>query len=387
MYAKKFLLVTAVLMLSAGIASAACDPTFVGQHGRIITVLPTNSDDTANLQCAFDLGSQTPGVVLQLVEGTYITGRIKVDGFIGTVRGKGMDATMIRNPDSPIDVTTDDFFQVPPESDAFAPPFLIVFLGGDYTVTDLTVSIVGAEPATDWSIFGIRDWLGHGITSLAGPFVVLGSPTTDGYRTANAAFYRVRLTGEVSADPLYGYNIYNGIYSEGLGGSDLQPLRGRFIVRHSVFDTMASSVPVYNLRDSRVSISANTMNHVLLGGEVTDLKNTAYDYFDNKVTGSAGVQLYDNCAGAQSNCGMQGSEVIIKHNVFWTTDGVLIDAAFSEATTALVSGNHFAGVSGLGVRLGPGTSHCLVILTAPTTVEDLGTDNVVIGPRRAGGKR
>lgn len=373
----------ALLLLGTGIASATCDPGYVRQHGRVITVLATNSDDTVNLQCAFDLGSHMPGVVLQLSEGTYTTGRLVANGFVGTVRGKGMNATILRNPDSPIYVTPDDFYQVAPESGAFAPPYLIVFLGGDYSVTDLTVSIVGAEPATDWSIFGIREALGHGIKSLAGPFVILGSPTGSGYRLANAAFYHVKVAGQTSEDPLSGYNLYNGIFAEGFVGPELQPLRGRFSVRESLFDTVASVAPVFNLRNSWVSISGNTLNNVLLGGEVVDLKNTLYDFADNKVTSSVGVQMYDNCLGSESNCGMQGSELIVTNNQFRSSDGVLVDASFLEGTTCLVLGNDFQEVAGLAVRLGPATSKCLVVLTAPATVEDLGTGNLVIGPKQA----
>ena len=109
-----------VVLLATGIARATCDGAYVRQYGRTITVLPTNTDDTANLQCAFNLGSHMPGVVLQLSKGTYTTGRIVVDGFMGTVRGKGINSTLIRNPDFPIYVTPDDFYQVPPESEAFA---------------------------------------------------------------------------------------------------------------------------------------------------------------------------------------------------------------------------------------------------------------------------
>jgi hypothetical protein len=380
-------LTVAIVLLGSGIAGATCDSAYVRQKGRVITVLPTNIDDTANLQCAFNLGSQIPGVVLQLSKGTYITGRIKVDGFVGSVRGAGMKSTIIRNPDIPIYTTPDDFYQVDPNSDAFAPPYLIVFLGGDYSVTDLTVSITGGEPATDWSIFGIREWLGNGIKSLAGPFVILGSPTGRGYRKANAAFYRVKLTGELSADPLYGYNVYNGIFIQGFVGPALQPLRGSFSINESVFDTVASPVPTFNLRNSRVNISGNVLNNVAAGGEVIDLKDTLYAYAHNQATGSTGVLMYDNCLGSESNCGMHGSELIVRNNQFQSTDGVLIDASFSGTTSAHVLGNDFTGVSGLGVRLGPATSHCLVVLTAPTTVEDLGTDNVVIGPKQAGGKQ
>lgn len=380
----------AVVLLGTGMAKATCDSAYVRQNGRIITVRPTNTDDTANLQCAFNLGSHMPGVVLQLSKGTYITGRIVVDGFVGTVRGMGMDATIIRNPDLPMYVTPDDFYQVPPNSDAFAPPYLIVFLGGDYTVTDLTVSIMGAAPAADWSIFGIREWLGHGIRSLAGPFTILGAPTGRGYRTANAAFYRVKLTGEMSSDPLFGYNVYNGIFYQGFVGPELQPLKGRFSVRNSVFDTVASPSPVVNLRDSWVSLSGNTLRNVAGasgGGEVVDLKNTFYEFSHNQVSGSAGVLMYDDCLGAEANCGMDGTELIIINNQFRTSDGVLIDASFSGGTTGLVLGNDFTDISGVAVRLGPDTSKCFVVLTDPATVEDLGTGNIIIGPKQASRKQ
>jgi hypothetical protein len=258
------------------------------------------------------------------------------------------------------------------------------------TVTDLTISIIGGEPATDWSIFGIREWLGHGIRSLAGPFTILGAPSGSGYREANAAFYRVKLTGELSNDPLFGYNIYNGIFYQGFVGPDLQPLKGRFTVRNSVFDTVASPTPVVNLQDSLVSLSGNTLNNVAPasgGGEVVDLKHTIYEFSNNHVTGSAGVLMYDDCLGSESNCGMQGSELIIRNNKFQSTDGVLIDASFSGGTTALVLGNDFGDVSSLAVRLGPDTSKCLVVLTAPATVEDLGTGNIIIGPRQPRSKQ
>jgi len=377
----------AIVLLGSGIAKANCDPTYVRQVGRFITVLPTNADDTGNLQCAFDLGTRMPGVVLQLSKGTYTTGRIVVDGFMGTVRGKGMNSTVIRNPNLPIYATPDDFYQVPPESDAFAPPYLFVFLGGDYTVTDLSVSIVGAEPTTDWSIFGIRDWLGHGIKSMAGPFVILGSPTGGGYRRANAAFYRVKLTGEQTNDPLYGYNVYNAIFIEGFVGPALQPLAGRFTISESVFDTVASAAPVFNLQNSWVSFSRNTLRNVVEGGDVIDVGNTVYDFAHNQGTSSVGVLMYDNCLGSDSNCGIQGSELIIRNNKFQSTDGVLMDASLSGGTTGLVIGNDFTDVSGLAVRLGPDTSKVLVVLTDPATVEDLGSGNVIIGPKQAGKQR
>ncbi len=385
MHFKNILLITAgVALLCAGAAGATCNSTYVKQAGAVITVLPTNADDTQNLQCAFDRGSRMPGTIVQLAKGTYITDRILAKGFNGIVRGAGIDSTIIRNPNYPILVTPDDFYMTAPDAGGQY-PYLFVFLGGDYTVTDLTVSIVGDEPATDWSIFGIREWLGHGIKSLAGPFVILGSPTGRGYRHANAAFYHVKITGQATSDPLYGYNIYNGIFYQGFVGPDLQPLKGRFTVANSIFDTVASPAPVFNLVNSWVNISGNTFSNVYSGGELVDLKHTFYEFAHNKVTGVIGLQMYDNCSGSESICGMQGSELLIRNNHFRGTDGVLIDASFFNQTSALVLGNNFNDVTGLAVRLGPNTSRCMVIGAGQGNVQDLGTGNVIIGMKRISG--
>ena len=79
--------------------------------------------------------------------------------------------------------------------------------------------------------------------------------------------------------------------------------------------------------------------------------------------------------------------MIVRNNQFHSTDGVLIDASFSGGTTGLVLGNDFSEVSGLAIRLGSDTSRCLVVLTAPATVEDLGTGNIVIGPKQSSNKQ
>ena len=90
MQIKKVLLLTIILIGAAvATANAACNSSYVNVNGSTITVLPTGSDDTANLKCAFDLGIGIPGAVVQLARGTYITDRIIVDGFVGTLRGAG----------------------------------------------------------------------------------------------------------------------------------------------------------------------------------------------------------------------------------------------------------------------------------------------------------
>jgi hypothetical protein len=79
--------------------------------------------------------------------------------------------------------------------------------------------------------------------------------------------------------------------------------------------------------------------------------------------------------------------LIVTNNQFRSNDGVLIDATFTAGSSALLLGNDFKDVIGLAVKLGPNTSKCLVVLTAPATVEDLGTGNIVIGPKQATNKQ
>jgi hypothetical protein len=377
-------LIAALVLLASGLASATCNSTYVRQTGPVITVLPSNADDTPSLQCAFDIGSTMPGAIIQLQKGTYITDRIVVNSFRGTLRGMGIDSTIIRNPKTPIFVIPDDFYMTAP-STGWQYPFLFVFLGGDHTVTDLTVSIVGEEPATDWSIFGIRESVGHGIKALAGAFVIMGSDTQRAYRQGNATFYHVKVTGQATSDPLFGTNLINGIFYEGFVGPDLKPLKGRFTVSNSLLDTVGSAAPVFNLVDSWVSISGNMIVNSAEGTDVVDLKQTMYEFSHNKVTASMGVMMYDDCLGSVSVCGMQGSELFIRNNRFRGANAVLIDATFSNNTSAVILANNFNDVTDIAVRLGPNTSHCLAIGNGQGTVQDLGAGNVVIGMQRAGG--
>ena len=56
----------------------------------MITVKATSTDDTANLQCAFDLAvAAGPGQTVRLLKGTYHTGMVFVNNFHGAFTGAG----------------------------------------------------------------------------------------------------------------------------------------------------------------------------------------------------------------------------------------------------------------------------------------------------------
>jgi hypothetical protein len=89
----------------------------VSREGKTITVKPTGTDDTKNLQCALKLAvAAGRGSVVELAGPTgrpFYTAQLVAKNFKGTIRGKGMKRTIIQNlPD--LCVTPDNYFLAPP---------------------------------------------------------------------------------------------------------------------------------------------------------------------------------------------------------------------------------------------------------------------------------
>jgi hypothetical protein len=200
-----------------------CNPTFVQENGQTITVLPTGLDDTANLQCAFDNAVTIgPGVTVRLVEGTYHTRQIVVNNFRGAFTGAGGDKSVLTNLPNLYVTPVDNSNNLPSAKNPW--PSLVSFVGGDFLVSDLGMRITGDKPTTGWTI---SLFPGPTFYELAIGFAVLGTK-------ANALFLCVNIEGEPAMGTLYGYNLINGIYFEGLGIGPITaalPISGSFTVR------------------------------------------------------------------------------------------------------------------------------------------------------------
>ena len=154
--------VSAGSIASAGVQSG-CGPQVVTQRGALV-VLPTGSDDTLNLQCAIDRAGGLGIRRIELVKGTYFTGQIVANSFVGDLVGAGVEKTVIRNLPEPFYVTPVDMYLAAPSVDN-PWPSLLAFVDGRFRVSDLTIRIAGA-PTQGWSIFGIAppiQALAHGI--------------------------------------------------------------------------------------------------------------------------------------------------------------------------------------------------------------------------------
>jgi hypothetical protein len=102
---------------------AACDSNYVFHYLKTWLVLPTGTDDTANLQCAFDHAVTKHGSTLLLTAGTYHTGQVAVFGFFGTFRGLGINETIIKTLDRTLRVAPENFFENPPTPESGSNPW------------------------------------------------------------------------------------------------------------------------------------------------------------------------------------------------------------------------------------------------------------------------
>lgn len=356
---------------------ASCNPNWVFHLEEVWLVLPTGTDDTANLQCAFDhavIGSHS---TVQLSGGTYHTGQIVASGFVGTFRGVGTDETIIQTLDRPLSVTYLDFFVNPPtpESGSNPWPSVFAFVGGDIVISDLSLYVTENSGTTGWTFTG----LGVNVYELAHGFVVVGSEVPgQNYREANAALYRVRIEGLQRAGTLYGFNLINATYYEGFLGADTLPLRGTFDIHDSHFRQVGGT-NLYNLYDAQISITRNSYRDSFEGMDVGNLSNTSYEFADNE---ALNISLGAVLGGVYLYGPFDGSALRIRGNDFTGVIGPYFDnsATFSGNMSCQVLKNAVEDETSVGIYLGTGTTGCLVVCKSPTdTVTNTGTNNKLVG--------
>ncbi len=353
------LLIVGVINHVVAEGAAGCDLAYVTQEDGVITVTPTGVDDTVNIQCAFDT-AVAAGLDVHLTAGKFHTAQIVVVGFEGEFTGNGKYSTRIVNlPD--LYVTPENMYFQPPSAEN-PWPTLFAFIDGNFKIADLGVSIVGAEPTTGWTIFGIDPPL----KEMAGAIYVLGTE-------ADALVENIRINGEAS-DGLFGYNLINGVFYEGFIGESPAAISGSFAVYDSVFRSMTSGAPIVNLSGAEVVISDNYFFHVGYAMDGGDLVDSSFTFSDNYVNATTGLDLYNLFGEAFVN-----STLIIMDNKFHANEtGPAIHAAFGTDVHCLFLDNKMRQVAGAGITLGEGTSNCFVV-TDNTDIDDFGTDNVIIG--------
>jgi hypothetical protein len=360
----------------AALATVGCDPDFVVQEGSRFTVLPTGTDDTANLQCAFDAAVEAgPGAEVRLVAGAYHTAQIAVHEFHGSFTGAGDDDTHLYNlPDL---FVAPEFWLGPPSADN-PWPALFAFLDGDLVVSGLALHVVGEEPTLPWGD-PAAPW-----TFLDGAFEFIGNE-------AYVELDHVLVEGELNDQSPVGYNLLRGAAFFGVATSPEPPppLSGSFAAHNSTFRRHTIGIEVWNLANASVVVSHSAYEELWSAMAGSALAACDVEVSHNSIWGGfIGVDFYDDFVPE-----LVDSSLLIANNVIRTVEygvGVALEQTFGAGNECLLIGNNVRGVPwqgdlGIGILLREGVTGCTVVGGAnKTNVLDLGTGNVLVGVNNMG---
>jgi parallel beta-helix repeat protein len=338
-----------------------------------------------------------PGCTVQLAAGTYLTQQLLTKNFHGTFKGRGMDVTIIQAlPNLLVNQQHPVWKYLPSASNPY--PMLILFFGGDITVSDMTIKALEPNPLKEgfYEFEGELRW-----NSLWSLLEFMGQS-----EEMNAVVTRVALEGTYD-ESAQGYDHYN---AAGLSMDPYPPwdtpspghLSGTFRVSASRFDTLMQGIFFAVLHDTRLIIGgspseANLIQNCDMSAVFIDLDSSVVDFSHNdvsvvgpgawggfvayqalvvpiaapssflvhdnyfKATGSYedGIALVD--FGPVSGDGKTG-DFVISNNMITLGPGELATWAGVEAVHldgAVISNNRIVGSSTLGISL-EGASQCMV---------------------------
>ena len=337
------LLLATALALSLP-ANADCDPVFVSLTAKVLTVQPTDFDDTANLQCAFDWAATIgPGVKVSLAEGTFFTEQLVVNGVRGTIRGMGQGRTIISNVghllpiDAPDCLTgTDPCFADSPPSATNRYPALISVLGDDVTLSDLSIEVVGTHITETWSMWG--------------PFQIRALSETLQFYGSNSKLriQSVSMAGEPLAPDAEGF--WGGVGTCVLMWSFSRPwfvTGSSMLVKDSTFQGGAG-VSAYNIDHSGMTLMNNRFELRDFGTAtiLSDVRNSRILVSHNEVVplgpGVWGINMWPGNSGT----GIESSWLMFDNNHYAGDAAMVIDPdTFHDDVKCLLVNNDVSEVT------------------------------------------
>ena len=331
----------AVALAPLASRALACNDQFVTRRGTTITVIPTGSDDTPNLQCALDAAQH--GDVVQLEKGIFHTAQLMSSEFHAGIRGRGAEKTVVQNLPNLV-VTVQDVFTERPDA-AHTWPALFAFWDSDVDLSGLTIRIVGDAPTTGWSIYGIQ------LRELALGVVMLG-------HTANIHVSDIVIDAQPTAPDVtfFGTNLINGIHVEAAFGGNPGALSGSFTVRHSKFNHVADPFPIRAVDGFVAEFTDNSVvdSHEISAG---DLRNATVRYANNTIQSMLGFHSYDV---GLFRYGVQNTRLIYEGNTLTGDWGAYQEASFGPNVNCVFVNDDFASTVN-GLYLGAGKPACRVV--------------------------
>jgi len=290
---------------------------------------PNGTDDTAAIQAALNQ-CLAPGPVctVQLAAGTYLIKQLFTENFHGTFKGKGMDVTILQAlPNLPVSQEQPVWNSPPSVNNPY--PMLVLFFGGDITVSDMTIRALEPNPLEGW-----YEYAGQlPITAMWGILEFMGQS-----EEMNVFVTRAALEGKYDeSQPASDHYNATGFSIDPYPPYVFPPpghLSGTFRVSACRFDTLFEAIYGAVLHEARITIGgspseANLIQNCDWGAVLVDLDSSLvkFSYNDVSVVGSsafAGFGAGQRIVGPIET----PSSFLVQHNRIKATgsyeDGILI---------------------------------------------------------------
>ena len=361
----------AVLTLAFGMprASARGEVAFstASSSSHTLVVLPTGSDDTANIQGAFNIcTSHEWTCTIELVKGTYHTSQIAVTGFQGSFVGAGPGSTVIVGNPNLASPTADPFWSALPGS-TNPWPALFTFVNGGFSVSGITFSDTNFYPTLGWDMPGVG-----AVTALWAWVLITGT----------AAYVSMSHVAGIGGPGDQGpfpessnsFNIIDGMAFQGMllppGYTDIYadqiPITGSFSVTSSTFLWSETGVWSQNTVDATMTACFNSMQTVDSNG-FWDMSASQMLFCGNSVTNIS----------SDDAVGFGGAQSVYKTDLLPST-AIAVGNYFSvNSGGAAVALYDFGPTDGVASTLSAVVSHNLVV--ADTTCMTCWPGGALIG--------
>jgi hypothetical protein len=314
-------------------------------HTQTWTILPTGSDDTANIQDAFD--NAIPGDTVYLSAGQFYVSHLEVADFHGTFRGAGKTSVIDVTPGGPV-----IFDYYPPWGLQWN--YFFRFIDGDFSISHMQFDITPPDPADPWNWWDVE-------TSIGDILFITGD---------NVNAHIERVTFRAHDGTMDGSNVADAI---AFWSADVYPeiryASGSLTVSHCDFVNVDVAILLERVLDSDISIRHNSITDGSMGVLVSDCPNSQILIQSNEFTDMANSALYHQYT----------DNTVFKNNYIKGSGqaGVKI----GSSTGCLVLGNNFEHFDEtfVDILLYYGTSQCTVVLGSADSIIDLGTDNIIYG--------
>lgn len=359
-----------LLLTSLALQAEVCDSTYVQQSGLMLTVAPSGSEDTVNLQCAFDYAATLgTGANVQLLPGTFHTAQLIINGVNGTIHGAGQGVTIIQNRATQLSITNPyDFYTQLPSLQNLVPA-LITVRGNNLIMSDFSLRVVGVNPVVDYYSFGFGP-----LNFVAWGILVYGSDLS-------LRLERLEIGGSPKCFPDPELNLITDVNSFNMGYQLPWSSNQNLVITDSTF-LGCQAVFAYDLTNSKVLVTGNKINVLQLALVISDIWNSSVTFSNNQVTLSTDPNLGAVAVDAWSGnfgTGIRDSSLVLRNNRFWGPEGIFMEGPFAGNINCALVGNNVQNIADMGYLFLPGTYGCTVVGHTGDNAVDLAGTHIFTG--------